>query len=40
MSHDVLAAVLGAWMHQRIAPRGAVLAFSVLLVVSAGKLAL
>lgn len=33
-------AVLGAWVHQRIAPRGAVLAFSVLLVLSAGKLAL
>lgn len=33
-------AVLGAWVHQRIAPRGAVLAFSVLLLVSAGKLAL
>jgi uncharacterized membrane protein YfcA len=33
-------AVIGAWVHQRLAPRGAVLAFSLLLVVSAAKLAL
>jgi uncharacterized membrane protein YfcA len=33
-------AALGAWVHQRLAPRGAVLAFSLLLVLSAAKLAL
>jgi uncharacterized membrane protein YfcA len=36
----VVGAVLGAWLHQRVAARGVVLAFAGILAATAVKLAL